>query len=655
MTNLRFGFRILACAIAPLLTGVSALANPTLESYGALPTVQMMSVSPDGTMVAFRRRSGEGDIVVVYSLREGKVITGLDVAEIRPTGLYFLDHSRIVLVASDEKRLFGYRGKHRISTGFSLDITTNELSQLLTPGDNIIVGQLGLGEIVGISPDGMRVYMPAYVEHRNRGRSDYALMEVDLESVRRPDIVTRGTPSTVDYFVDANGEVLAEEIFNNHTDEHTILAYHEGEEVRIYRRETEIPRIGVAALTADRQSLIFEAESDTVDRFSYYTMALADGTISGPIFEREDADVETILKDVNRIAYGVVYSGLTPSYEFFDAKLTERMRMIQAQFPGNSVWLSDASPDLRHLVIRVEGISTSGEYYLFSEGGENLLLGSIRPDIGPEQVNPVVAYEFQARDGATIPSLLTVPRAHAGDPRRLPAVMLPHGGPESHDWLRFDWLAQALASEGYAVVQPQFRGSSGFGLEHLLAGRGEWGKKSQQDITDALKNLVDDGVVDPERVCIVGASYGGYAALAGGAFTPGLYRCVVSINGVSDVRMMLGQEKSDHGSHHWALAYWNEVIARGDASDETLDSISPANFADRFTPPVLLVHGEEDEVVDFDQSREMEKQLERADKVVRLVELEGEDHHLSTPETRLQALKETVAFVNEHIGPKTGG
>lgn len=635
-----------------LLGSGPLLAKPTLDTYAALPTVQMMSISPDGTMIAFRRHSTDGDIVIVYSLAERKPIRGIDVTEVRPSRLYFLDHSRVILVASAEKRLSGYQGMHRISTAFSLDIDTGMLHQLLRPGDNIITGQSGLGDIVGMAADGKRLFMPAYVERRTSGSAlaDYALMKVDLESPRRPAIVTRGTSNTIDYFVDDDGNVLAEEIFNDHSDVHSILARHGGKEVEIYRKETDIPVIGIRALTSDRSSLIFEADSHEVDRVSYYTMALEDGRVSGPVFERQDADVEAILMDVNRIAFGVVYSGLTPSYEFFDDEVTARVRAIQAKFPGDSVWLSDTTPDLRQLIIRVEGSSTSGDYYLVSGEERILPLSSVRPDITPQEVNPVIAYQYQARDGATIPALLTLPLAHAEDPRDLPAVMLPHGGPESHDWLGFDWLAQALASEGYAVIQPQFRGSSGFGLQHLLAGRGQWGRKSQDDITDALNEAVAEGVVDPERVCIAGASYGGFAALAGGAFTPELYKCVVSINGVSDVRKMLAREKSEYGRDHWAVAYWNDVIAAGDTSKATLDSLSPANFADKFTAPVLLVHGDKDDVVAFEQSRHMEKQLERADKAVKLVKLKGEDHYLSSPETRLTCLKETVRFIAEHIG-----
>jgi dipeptidyl aminopeptidase/acylaminoacyl peptidase len=329
------------------------------------------------------------------------------------------------------------------------------------------------------------------------------------------------------------------------------------------------------------------------------------------------------------------------------------MHEIQAKFAGNSVWLVDATPDLRHLLIRVEGSSSSGDYYLYSDDKVVRFLSRSRPGIAPESVNPVTAFDYEARDGATIPALLTLPLAHKADPRSLPAVVFPHGGPESHDWLGFDWFAQALASQGYAVIQPQFRGSSGFGVQHLLAGRGEWGKRSQNDITDALQHLVAEGVVDPDRVCIAGASYGGFAALAGGAFTPELYKCVVSVSGVSDVRKMLSEEKAQHGRDHWAVAYWNELIARGKGGREALDATSPANFAARFSAPVLLLHGDKDNIVNPDQSRHMERQLKRAGKRVKLVTLKGEDHYLSNPGTRLECLRAVVDFVNQNIGRRT--
>lgn len=646
MTLLRLASKVVSMGAALLLFQPPAFSQPTLQDYGALETIQFMAVSPDGKNVAFRINKSGNDVVVVVGIEDKKVLTGLNVSAILPSQLYFLDHSRVIMVAADSKFMRGYSGHHRRTTAFSLDVASGQYAQLLTPGDRIIIGQTGLGNIVGTSADGTRVYMPAYTGDEGN-QPDYSLMEVDLGSVKRPRRLMKGSNDTIDYFVDQQGTVLAREIYNDRSNVHSVVAYHGDASVEIYREQTELRYISVVALTADRKSLIFSARSG--DRRSYYSMSLQDGAISPPIFSREDADVEAILMDINRVAYGVIYSGLTPSYEFFDERLTRNLQDIQSSFPDHAVWIRDASPDLRHMVLLIEGSSSSGNFYLYSDGGKPQFLAAARPAIAPEFVNPVIAYEFEARDGTRIPSLITVPNRYAEAPEHLPAVMLPHGGPEAHDWLGFDWFAQALANEGYVVIQPQFRGSTGFGVEHLLAGRGEWGKKSQDDITDALLHAVDEGLVDPERVCIAGMSYGGFAALAGGAFTPDLYRCIVSINGVSDVRKMLQQEKRELGGSHSALAYWNEVIAKGDTSKANLDTISPSNYAENFTAPVLLVHGTKDNIVDYSQSTLMQKQLKRADKPVRLVKLKGEDHYLSDPATRLECLVAAVEFINENL------
>ncbi len=631
-----------------------ALAAPGIEDYGALPAVQMMTVSPDGALIAFRKHLDKRDLVAVYSLETNKFLRALDISEIKPHSMYFLDKSRLVMVGSENRRLLGYRGEHKISTAFLLNVATGDIGQLLTPGDVIVRGQTGLGFIVGVSPDGNHVFMPAFVADSHHDQApDLSLMSVDLDSLRRPKIVEKGSSSTINYFIDADGQLLAEEIFNNHYDYHAIVAHRGDEEVEIYRMETEIPYISVVGVTPDRKALVVLDESEATGRVAYHTMSLADGKISAPIFERSDADIEQVLTDINRVVYGVIYSGLRPSYEFFDAALDRRMTKILAEYPRHSVWLVDSSPDWRHLIIRIEGAGSAGEYFLNSEGSDSRFLASARPTIGAEYFNPVVEFEYKARDGLTIPTLITVPAAHADNPKKLPAVMLPHGGPQEHDWMGFNWLAQALASRGYLVIQPQFRGSSGFGLKHLTAGYGEWGRKMQDDLTDALAALVSQDLVDPERVCIAGISYGGYAALAGGAFTPDLYQCVISINGVSDLRKILSYEKSEHDSNHWIVAYFENFMTDGEEGKDRLDAVSPARHAENFVAPVLLVHGERDTTVPIDQAKYMEDQLEDADKVVEFIELEDEDHHLSQPETRLKTLKAAIRFIDEHIGQKS--
>ncbi|MEL6827440.1 MAG: alpha/beta fold hydrolase, partial [Pseudomonadota bacterium] len=218
-----------------------------------------------------------------------------------------------------------------------------------------------------------------------------------------------------------------------------------------------------------------------------------------------------------------------------------------------------------------------------------------------------------------------------------------------YDRFDFDWMAQYFANRGYAVVQPNFRGSTGSGRAFEDAGRGEWGGKMQHDITDGVKALVSAKMIDPDRICIVGASYGGYAALAGAVFTPELYKCAIAIAPVSDLNKMLKDEKKDHGRDHWVISYWEDIMAEGDARRAKLKSISPVNFAENVQAPVLLLHGDDDTVVPISQSTAMRRALDRADKDVELIKLKGEDHWLSVADTRMQTLEAMDAFIAEHL------
>lgn len=249
-------------------------------------------------------------------------------------------------------------------------------------------------------------------------------------------------------------------------------------------------------------------------------------------------------------------------------------------------------------------------------------------------------------DGLKIPLLLTLPSTTL---KSLPAILMPHGGPESYDKVSFDWLAQYFSSRGFLVIQPQFRGSDGFGAEFILKGRGEWGRKMQHDLTDAVKALIKSEYVDANRICIVGASYGGYAALAGAAFTPKLYQCAISINGVADVDQMLKDEKSEYGSDHWVLSYWQESIINGTIAEKHLEEISPITHVNNIQIPILLIHGEYDEVVPFSQSENMYEELKDAGKQVKFVELNKGDHHLSNAINRMEALKAIDKFIMNNI------
>jgi dipeptidyl aminopeptidase/acylaminoacyl peptidase len=270
------------------------------------------------------------------------------------------------------------------------------------------------------------------------------------------------------------------------------------------------------------------------------------------------------------------------------------------------------------------------------------IVGEEYPALASVALGSQQQIEFKARDGSEIPAYLTLPPGKPGS--ALPLIVLPHGGPEARDYPRFDWIVQFLATRGYAVLQPQFRGSTGFGDAFREAGYHQWGGLMQDDLTDGVRAMIAQGIADPHRIAIVGGSYGGYAALAGAAFTPDLYACAASINGVADLPAMMRSVVPVFGGVISAsMSEWKARI--GGPHDPNLEAKSPINSVPSIKIPVLLAYGAGDGVVPIEQSQRMANALTAAGKKVTLVKLDGEDHWLSNSSTRITVLKELERFL----------
>ncbi len=334
---------------------------------------------------------------------------------------------------------------------------------------------------------------------------------------------------------------------------------------------------------------------------------------------------------------------------FFSPAFQARWKGSLKAFPNYIVELKSWSTDFNRLAVFTQGADDSGTYWVVDIQKHSAdPVGSAYPDVKPADVGSVQMVDWRAADGMQLHGVLTLPPGKP--PKSLPLVVLPHGGPEARDYLAFNWWAQAYASRGYAVFQPNFRGSSDYGVAYFNAGLGQWGRKMQTDISDGVADLAKRGIVDPKRACIVGGSYGGYAALAGVTVQHGLYRCAVSVAGVADLSGMLAYAyKTSDGPQSSELRYWKEFMGvTGFSTSSQLAPYTPAALADKADAPILLIHGRDDTVVPIEQSETMASALRSAGKPVEFVKMDNEDHHLSREVTRVEMLKAAVAFVEKN-------
>lgn len=347
--------------------------------------------------------------------------------------------------------------------------------------------------------------------------------------------------------------------------------------------------------------------------------------------------------------------GIVATCEFAQRRIcAARERSVQRHlnalnsFFGNNanVSLASMSQSGEVWLLAVDGPLDPGAYFLYDTRAASVRpVVAIYPQLDRTALTPTEVIPYRSRDGVNLWGYLTRSPSALGSQ---PLVVMPHGGPEARDYYGYDAYVQFLASRGYAVFQPNFRGSLGFGREFGDAGRGQWGLRMQDDVTDGVQHLISAGIADRERICIVGASYGGYAALAGATLTPDLYRCVVSIAGVSDLTAML---RTERGGSIQNYQYWLRSIGNPNTLRDQLEATSPRRQVSHVNVPVLLMHGEADEVVLIRQSEMMERELREAGKSVRLVRFEGEGHIWDAWEraNRLTLFRETESFLAEHL------
>ncbi|HRO02687.1 MAG TPA: prolyl oligopeptidase family serine peptidase, partial [Terricaulis sp.] len=416
--------------------------------------------------------------------------------------------------------------------------------------------------------------------------------------------------------------------------------------------DTNNPEFGAVAPGPAGQVWVF-ARPPGQDRQGLYLLDAATGQYGAARYEHPQADFAGdvwLSRDQTEIGAACAVHQRR-SCQYFNEDVGRHIRAVNAFFEQQAdVTLVNMSDDGAVWLVHVQGPTTTPSYYIYDRQARAVLPVTATRAFQDEQLSPMEVVSYAGRDGAQLWGYLTTPPgAPAGG---APLVVYVHGGPEGRDYYGFDPMVQFFASRGYAVFQPQFRGSSGFGLASIMSGRRQWGQRMQDDVTDGVRHLIASGRAQAESICIVGGSYGGYAALAGATLTPDLYRCAIGFNGVYDLPDFLRWKALEEGRRSSSLDYWRNSIGDPNADRAMIEQVSPARQLSALRAPVLIIAGEFDWTVPVEQGRGMRDALQRAGANFRYVEYPRVGHTWGSwgMQERVGMLTEMERFLSEHLG-----
>ena len=650
-------------AVALLGLGANVMAAPPPASaFAALPEMSMVTLSPNGQRAAWTNDPGGTPLVVVFDLATGTDLKRLRPSNSRVRDLDWADDRTLIISVSRSLTADGStiaEKRYEFFRYLALDVedTKGEAQSLLMehPERELVSGAY----IERLHPEKpgtviMSTYQYSETARRREigsrisgGRKDagweLSLFEVDIKTGKGR-MIESGTPYTDDWILDTAGRSVARTEWNPESRRYSILAKQGEGWQTIFSAEIDY-EFDVVGLAADGKSLLARSPRGS-DRFKIWSIPLSGGE---PVlaYEHPDFDVTSVIFDrFSNSPAGYWIGGPRPTVVWTDPKLESIQKAVGKAFAGQDTLVFDRSADHKRIVAEVETASSPPVYYLidFVKGTADII-GEAYPSLADVPFGALEATSYKAPDGYEIPAYLTMPPGL--EPKSLPLVVFPHGGPYARDYGGFDWWAQFLATRGYVVLQPQFRGSWGFGADLFRAGHKQWGRGMQDDITAGVRDLVAKGIVDPKRVCIVGASYGGYAALAGAAFTPDLYACAVSVNGIADIPQMAGFIREQSGDDSDAYESWKDLI--GHPSEQDIIAFSPSRAVESIRAPILLIHATNDTRVPPSQSRNFAQLLKKGAKHYEFIELPGEDHWLSTGQSRLTVLQSLEAFLAANL------
>lgn len=641
-----------------LMSPAQAQPVPSIDDYAALANMTSVSISPNGERIVFiagERREDRN--IIVASLVGGApiVIDGGDDQIVVGTSWLSNEH---ILVSYSQRRRIASLGE-RVDVGRPYIIRVADQNIVELPLNTRIV------DIDMDDEDNVLVTVPY-----SSGGVVFQRQALDRERSRRVFPSDEG----YNYVLNAEGEPFVRYKGGWGDTFELWTKYGTGSWHRVHTERFELKREFQFAsrTTRDWVGVIEGIDGlDATGRYGYFsseTMGehgtetpgrrravfrydFQEEKIEGPLVSSDISDVDNFMTDWRTHAViGVSWDEERRHVQYFDTEFQELYDQLTGFFPDSNVHIVSWDAEFRKVVINISGGHTSGAYYLIDRvSGDVSLLAPSRPRIPDDAMAPVGIIHYTAQDGLQLFGYLTLPPGR--DARDLPAVLLPHGGPEARDFYGVDPWAQFLAARGYAVFQPEFRGSGGFGVEFAELGYEHWGEAMQTDLWDGMQVLVDQGIVDADRVCIFGWSYGGYAAYAGATLTPDLYRCVIAGAGVSDILTMMDYERGRLGGD--SQAYWARNIGDWRRDPAHIAAISPAQQVNNITAPMMIIHGTDDLIVPFTQAEYMARALDAAGKPYEMVAIQDGPHqsYRMTVDNQRELYTNLERFLFEHNPP----
>ena len=659
---------MLFLAACPLRAADPARPAPSLDDLFALPVIVDVALAPSGRHAAAVLMVNDVFALAVLDLTTGQqnIILRLDKAF---TGDKTSGAIRRVAWKSDERLLFwtavmpaaraniwvGSKDFGRLGTRvFAIDRDGGHIARLLDSSrDRALAGAMDLDDIVSWLPQD-----PEHVVMLVKGLGSPALFRVNLTD-GKGELVTRGTPSTVGWWLDVDGRPTARVQWLGGA-----FTFWKPEPDGEWKRFLKIRTRDLKTLpdylylgASDQPGRFYVlARPENRDRIGVYLFDLAAEAFGEPLIEDPLYDMAfgRVSQDGKKLLESCHIADVWVC-QYADPALDAHMKGIRRYFADSAnVHPFATASDGRTLLMFVEGPGQVPAFYHYRTSDRQIMpIGVAAQALTGKALPKASIVRWKSRDGLDLSGYLTRP-ANATEADRLPLVVMPHGGPAWRDLLTFDPDVQYLAARGYAVFQPNFRGSVGFGEAFAKRGDGEWGRRMQDDISDGLLALVGKGWVDAGRVCIVGTSYGGYAALAGATLTPDLYRCAVSIAGISDLAGYLKFRRKQLGTDSEWYQYWERIIGDPKADARRLAAVSPVELASAVKVPVLLMHGTNDAVVPLEQSELMQKALENAGRPTALLRFPGEAHPDWSTAHHKAELIAIDRFLWQHLGPGHG-